>query len=513
MNKAIDKSNLGYLGADYQYRLVKCFIEEPRYFQETNSIVDQNVFTEPLLKRLVGVLKDYYSTNNGVMPSYQTISSLIKSKYAKLESDIEECDEVIKKLQTTSFEGCDFVMENATRFFKQQYMVKIAQTILNDVKEGNDEGFTKSMEDISNVINLGNADDDGFNPYDIEDEVMRPNSMVSIPTGINGLDTVLNGGLDKGKLGVVVGPAGFGKTSFGTAVASYASTYRCPTNNEMGYKVIQFVFEDDPRDISKKHFARISQIEAKDLTKPAMLPTAKRLIDDFGDKEIFKQNLIVKKYKPNGASVETLKKFIKKKINQGFKPDLIVVDYFEPIKKERKNKSATKWEVEEDCMRELEVLAEEFDVAEWVFTQGNKESFTANFVNMSQAGGSVTKVQVGHVILSIARDMEGQRDNKATIAILKSRQGGSGTIWEGVKFNNGTSTISCDEVIEFNDAIAYQEYSGNNETIDNQQNTQPKTTNGKAPIKKKPFVSKAEYAKQQSSNKLAMEAEEWENDL
>ena len=40
-----------------------------------------------------------------------------------------------------------------------------------------------------------------------------------------------------------------------------------------------------------------------------------------------------------------------------------------------------------------------------------------------------------------------------------------------------------------------------------------KTTNGKAPIKKKPFVSKAEYAKQQSSNKLAMEAEEWENDL
>lgn len=509
MNKAIDKSNLGYLGADYQYRLVKCFIEEPRYFQETNSIVDQNVFTEPLLKRLVGVLKDYYSSNNGVMPSYQTISSLVKSKYAKLESDIEECDEVIKKLQTTSLEGCDFVMENATRFFKQQYMVKIAQTILNDVKEGNDEGFTKSMEDISNVINLGSTDDDGFNPYDIEDEVMRPNSMVSIPTGINGLDAVLNGGLDKGKLGVVVGPAGFGKTSFGTAVSSYASTYRCPTNNNQGYKVIQFVFEDDPRDISKKHFARISQIEAKDLTKSAYLPAAKRLIDDFEDKEIFKNNLIVKKYKPNGASVETLKAFIKKKINQGFKPDLVVVDYFEPIKKERKNKSATKWEVEEDCMRELEVLAEEFDVAEWVFTQGNKDSFTANIVNLAQAGGSITKVQVGHVIISIARDIEGQRDNKATIAILKSRQGGSGTIWEGVKFNNGTSTISCDEVIEFNDAIAYQEHTGETQQSEPQQVTPKVPNNGKAPIKKKPFVSKAEYIKSQQDSKIEKDADNW----
>jgi len=510
MNKAIDKSNLGYLGADYQYRLVKCFIEEPRYFQETNSIVDQNVFTEPLLKRLVGVLKDYYSSNNGVMPSYQTISTLIKSKYCKLESDIEECDAVIKKLQDTSLEGCDFVMENATRFFKQQYMVKIAQTILVDVREGNDEGFEKSMYDISNVINLGAADDDGFNPYDIEDEVMRPNSMVSIPTGINGLDKVLNGGLDKGKLGVVVGPAGFGKTSFGTAVSSYASTYRCETNNFKGYKVIQFVFEDDPRDISKKHFARISQIEAKDLTKGPYLDIAKEKIDNFEDKEIFKENLIVKKYKPNGASVETLKKFIKKKINQGFKPDLIVVDYFEPIKKERKNKSATKWEVEEDCMRELEVLAEEFDVAEWVFTQGNKESFTSNFVNMAQAGGSVTKVQVGHVIISIARDMEGQRDNKANLAILKSRQGGSGQIWEGVKFNNGTSTISCDEVIEFDDAMAYQDFHQTTEKTENQTTTvenKPKTTkSGATPLKKKKFVSGAEYYQDKS-------ADEWSQDI
>ena len=56
----IDKNNLGYLGEDFQYKLVKTFIEEPRFFEKMEVIIDQNMFTESSLKNIVRIMKNYY---------------------------------------------------------------------------------------------------------------------------------------------------------------------------------------------------------------------------------------------------------------------------------------------------------------------------------------------------------------------------------------------------------------------------------------------------------------------
>ena len=86
----------------------------------------------------------------------------------------------------------------------------------------------------------------------------------------------------------------------------------------------------------------------------------------------------------------------------------------------------------------------------WVPTQGTKGSFTSDLVTLDQAGGSVIKVQVAAVIVTIARTPDDQDNNKATLAVLKNRSGKSGEVFRGINFNNGTSIISCDDVITFN---------------------------------------------------------------
>ena len=58
--KALDKNNLGFLGIDFQYKLIKSFIEEPGFFKELYPIVNQNVFSEALMRTVVGSLKDYF---------------------------------------------------------------------------------------------------------------------------------------------------------------------------------------------------------------------------------------------------------------------------------------------------------------------------------------------------------------------------------------------------------------------------------------------------------------------
>ena len=97
----------------------------------------------------------------------------------------------------------------------------------------------------------------------MEDKALSQEFKVPIPTGISKLDDTLNGGLEKKKIGIIIGSAGFGKSTFSTAIASYAATYKCPLNNNEGYKVLQIYFEDDDVDIARKHFSRITNIEAR----------------------------------------------------------------------------------------------------------------------------------------------------------------------------------------------------------------------------------------------------------
>lgn len=72
-------------------------------------------------------------------------------------------------------------------------------------------------------------------------------------------------------------------------------------------------------------------------------------------------------------------------------------------------------------------------------------------VTMDKAGGSFKKIQIAHIVMSIARSNEDIAENKATIAILKNRAGKAGKVFNNVEFNNGTcriSTANCDDGLD-----------------------------------------------------------------
>ena len=234
-------------------------------------------------------------------------------------------------------------------------------------------------------------------------------------------------------------------------------------NNNEGYKVLQIYFEDDDVDITRKHFARITQIEARYMKR---LDIANR--DDIEyrlmnhpNKDMIENNLRLKHFRSGTKSASDIEIFIKKLINKGFKPDLVTIDYFECVKPEAGGHSTdSQWTKEGVTMRKFENMAKDLNIALWIATQGNKDSINSpEVVRMDQAGGSIMKVQVAQFILSIARAIGDIDRNKAVISILKNRSGKSGKIFNNVIFNNGTCTISCDEVDEFDDVLAWEEES------------------------------------------------------
>lgn len=442
------KNDLGYLGLDFQYRLISSFINEPNFFKDLEGVIDQNMFTDPYLRTIVGVMKEYFNKHDTV-PSFGMISIKLKERVLT-EEDEQYFQETVEKLKNTTTEGIEEIQDMAEKFFKQQNWVRVANEIIKIAKDGNAERYEEIESLTEKAASVGRKDADTSSPLqNIEGDLSKEN-VVLIPTGVKQMDDAFGGGIEKGKLGLIIGSSGFGKTSCTTGFAAYAAT--------QGFKVLQIVFEDTHRDIHRKYIGYITQIEACDLNKDeATTAEVKEILKNSPMSELINNNVRTIRLESGEKTATDIKAIIKKKINEGFKPDMVIIDYFECVAPE-KGTSMDKQEVKEGkTMRKFENMAAEFDALFWITTQGNRDSFAAEIITQDKIGGSIKKAQIAQVILSIARSLDDMTSQKANITILKNRGNKAGKTFNGCTFNNGTCTITCDEVVDLVSVLSYNE--------------------------------------------------------
>ena len=453
MSVQIDKTNLGYLGEDYQLKLIKEFMEDKDCFKDLVELIDPNVFTGQYLRLYVGTMLEYFKKHNSV-PSYSSMSIELRQK-CHTQADIEICDGVVDKIRRTSSDGAEQTRELATRFFRQQNFIKCANEMSRLAGNGDLENFERCEKLFRDALEYGTHENyEVSHLYDGFEETMSDEFRTPIPTGMKKIDEVLNGGLGKGELGVIICPTSRGKTSMTTSIAAEASIYRCKDNGNLGYKVIQIVFEDRIKQIQRKHFAKISQVEACDLSKPENVSEVIEVLNNYKDKDLIANNLEIMRFKSGETTIEMIINAIRKRINNGFRPDMIIIDYFECIKLTGPS-TMSKWDKESHVMRKIESAANELNIAIWVPVQGNRESIDTDLVTMDKGGGSLGKIQIGHIVLTITRSHDDVKNNRATIHISKNRAGSSGYVFSGVYFNNGTCTISTDSATDYDEVTEF----------------------------------------------------------
>ena len=457
MGEILKKTNLGYLGIEFQYRLISSFFVEPGFFSDLNSIIDQNMFTDSHLRGIVATIKEYYH-KYGSMISYDMLLIKLNEKTLN-EDDRQYYVETIDKLKHTTTEGHEEIEEMAEKFFKQQNLIKVANKLKDIAGDGDLAKYDECQRIMEEAMSIGRKSHDESHPLDNIDGDLSQQNVTTIPTGIARLDEILGGGLDKGKVGLIICPMGLGKTSMTTCFAANAATYRCEKNNYEGYKVLQICFEDLPRDLHRKYMAKMSQIESKDLSKDELtISNVKAILATHPDKDLINNNIVIKKCLTGEVKASDIKEIIRKKINEGFKPDLVIVDYFECIEPEYGSIKSDVTEKEGRTMRKFETMAGELDIALWIPTQGNRDSISADVVTNDKVGGSIRKNQIAQVVISIARSVEDMKKKIAKIAVLKNRSGSAGDVLNGVTFNNGTCTINTDNVIDFDDVLSFDDF-------------------------------------------------------
>lgn len=412
------EKNFGYLGFDFQMTLIKTIVEDKKYAEQIIDLIESKYFENASFRFIMENIKEFYAQYERI-PDYVTLAQKLINENGDASKVHLDTLEVLKDLNANP----DYVQETAMNFCKQQNLKRVMK-IAEKIIEGGDFEEYKKLEGLFNdALQVGLEEDEMSDVFENMEDALQKDYRHPIPTGIVGIDNLLKGGLGIGELAVVLAPTGTGKTTLLTKIANTA--FNC------GYNVLQIFFEDNAGDIKRKHYTIWSGVAPDDQPehKEEVLSVAKEKQSQSSGQ------LKLLKLPSSDVSVSEIKSKIRKMISDGFKIDLLVIDYVDCISPE-KSPSGEEWKGEGSIMRRLEAMTSEFELAIWTATQGNRESISSEVVSTDQMGGSIKKAQIAHVILSIGKTLEQKEHNLATLTLVKSRIGKDGIIFQNCKFNN-----------------------------------------------------------------------------
>jgi len=420
----INKDTLEYLGDDYQIRLIAQILTDKKFAYSIIDILNPNYFHDDYLKIIVATIKDAKEIDD-VIPDYGSL------EFRLLDQVNEELQRrylvaQLRKIQEANLNDTLVVQDKAMKFCKQQELKKSLNEITKIINKGDLDDYDQCEVIIRKALEHGDNKDDGLDVFDNLNDVLADDFRKPIPTGIDGLDDIMEGGLSRGELGVILAPFGVGKTTMITKIAN--------TAHRDEHKVLQIFFEDNPKVIQRKHLSCSTGIALNDLSvhKEEILAKTKEIEEGKGE-------LRLKKFSSDGTTMVVIRQYIRKLIAQGFRPDLILLDYIDCVEPSKKYDDVNVGEG--SVMRQFEALLVEFDMAGWTAIQGNRSSIKAEVVEADQMGGSIKKAQIAHFVVSIAKTLDQKEDGTATMAILKSRFGISGVVLENIIFDNSRIQI------------------------------------------------------------------------
>lgn len=436
-------TDLSLFSYDYQCSILKLFMESEEFAMSTVDTMDQNHFSAaPELRKIAAIIKEKVGKLNRAI-TYNELELWLKTTVEDAIT-LENCIEIINtKIKVNKFSDAelDTIKEEYHNFLVAMETVKLG----NEIAECNKSGATK--EDIMAIIKKYD-DRTTFNEISaafLDTSVEHTNALAEddncevVPTGCPVIDERLGGGMRKGDFGILVAGTGIGKTCVTSGFAAYAAWH--------GYKVAHITLEDKPDDIDAKYFAYIlnvpvSSFRGKKADEKGRAEYFKRrdMYQDELDKRLH-QNLVKisaidrdKKIHP--MTTREIDNRLSKLESNGFKPDLVVIDYFDRIRPLVRNQEI--FQKDQNISDELNEIAVNHNVAMWVPSQGNKTvQDRSTKINISNMSGGAWKGFTAQIVMSMQKNMEDLSTPVATVQMLKNRYNNDFTPIS-IEFDNGT---------------------------------------------------------------------------
>ena len=342
---------LSIYGTAFQIKVLSSLLTDLKFLQTSSDILNGDVFDSDSNKWLVNETINYFL-------EHKTIPTLdvLKIKINEIEDKvlqvaiIDTLREVWKHVESTDL---DFVKEKCLDFCKNQVLKNAILESVN-LLENQDYDGIKSLIDKS--MSVGTERDIGHEYITSLEERLTDSVRMVVPTGWDIIDEVMDGGLGAGELGVIVAPAGIGKTWMLQAIGA--------SGMKKGLTVVHYSLELNQTYVGLRYDTVFSGITTQNIK--FQKDEVKKIIDSIEGK------MIIKYYPTRAATVNTLAAHLKQLELKNIKPDLVVVDYADIL---RDNSGMREVRHQLGAVYEdLRGLAGELKVPIWTASQANRSA-------------------------------------------------------------------------------------------------------------------------------------------
>ena len=429
----VNKSFKRAFDDDFQRKLLHQVISNLKRNEQENPFgnnvileLEANAFSLKNAAEIVHVLQNFYN-QYGTLPSngFENLKVLVKSLTQKFGK--QKANAIVREIELiqNSTKGVDHTIRKAFINFTDL-------TYVNEMRKVLDEVVKDEQYDISRLIEVGdiskklaqkreNKKYKEYDFFDLQKQIFEKQSAICLSSGLGDrFDEILGGGFFRGKNITFIMPKNTGKTTFG-----------CKIGTQWAFKhnqnVLHFFWEDSETEIAQKIASSLLNIGLADLP----------LIDNYESSTEYKKLEELKEkrkgnYKlircTNGVSVQDIVDITYAKVEEGFKPAMIIVDYYKKLTPVKGKRYDNNYEYLGQAATELTDLIDKdnLNCSGIFFQQSDRSSMSEEKVYDNQIKGDVEVLYPAHGVITVAATDEMKRSNRCNLLLSRYRGAGAG---------------------------------------------------------------------------------------
>ena len=414
-----DKVSLHQYGNSFQSKLIASLLTNRQFLEQIQDILEPKFFESDSNSWLVKEIKKYFLKYKK-LPTLDALKVIIDSDTEDIlkVAIIEDLKNAFKHFEATDLE---FVQEKALDFCKNQKIKDAIVVSVDLLQQGNYEEIKKLVDE---ALKAGTERDIGHIYMEQFEDRYLESARTTVKTPWEVVNDLTDGGLGPGELGVVVAPAGIGKSWVLQAIGAGAI--------KNGMSVVHYTLELNESYTGLRYDSIFSGFASQNLKFHK--DEVKSKLDDLNG------NLVVKYYPTKTASVQTLSAHLQRMITLGTEVDMVILDYGDLLRDVNNSKEVR--HALGNIYEDLRGLAGEYEIPVWTASQANRSALEEDVIQAEKVAESYQKVMTADFVVSLSRKVGDKIANTGRFHIIKNRFGPDGiTLPAKVNTNNGSIDI------------------------------------------------------------------------
>jgi replicative DNA helicase len=415
--KIID--NLKKFGSEFQIKCISGLVSDKTFIERISDILEPDSFETDAHKFIVKETISYFL-------QYKDLPTLavFKVKVDGIENDllkqsvVEQLRLVYQKISDTDLK---YIKEQFLEFCKNQ---KIKNAIMESVDHLKSGQYDKIKHVVDVAMKAGMERNIGHEyMVDIEKR-MSQMARKTVKTNWTEVDSIMDGGLAGGELGIITACAGSGKSWVLAKMGAEAM--------RQGKNVLHYTLELNENYVGLRYDACFTGIDFQNIRNN--IDIVKKKIAEVPGK------LIIKYFPIKTVSAHSLKLHAERIQTLGTKVDMIIVDYADILRPSQSERNSNSYSEAGGIYEELRGVAGELQVPIWSASQSNRAAMDEDIIQANNISDSYRKIMTADFVMSLSRKMSDKQANTARFHVIKNRFGPDGITFPA-RMNAGCGDI------------------------------------------------------------------------